>query len=190
MTSLNDKRGFTLLEIIAALIVLGIVAIVLGNLIVYGMQHYVLARDANELSQKAQLAMARLNRELIEMTAVSAASADQIDYTIPKTPPSCTLDTGCQYSIKRAGSRITMEGTNPVTTARVLIDGLTVDNAGSHFLSYVAADGTAWAAASGFNTLAQIRVQIFLSTAAGNSSNYRGTINPRANGGLVAPAPN
>jgi prepilin-type N-terminal cleavage/methylation domain-containing protein len=198
MKRLNNKQGFTLIEIIVVLLILGIVAIVLSNAIVYGIQSYVFARNADQLSQKAQLAMARINMELTAITAVSFISPDQIDYTLAQsTVPSCALPAGCQYSIKRtAGNQITLEGTNPVVAAQVLTDGLTANNGGNNFLSFFRSDGTtAWTIADGFsninsnaNYLATIRVWISLDYLSGsNHLDYKGTINPRVNGILNAP---
>jgi prepilin-type N-terminal cleavage/methylation domain-containing protein len=202
MKYLNDKQGFTLIEIIVVLIILGIVAVVLSNAIVYGVKSFVFARNADQLSQKAQLAMARINIELTAITAVSNISPDQIDYTLTQsTVPSCALPAGCQYSIKRtASNQITLEGINPVVAAQVLIDGLTANNGGNNFLSFFRSDGTtAWTIADGFsntkadgtsnaNYLATIQVKISLDVVSGvNHLNYQGTINPRVNGILNAP---
>ena len=195
----KGESGFTLIEIIVVLVILSIMAVVLTNAIVYGVQSYIFARNANHLSQKAQLAMARINRELTDMTAVTTASADQIDYTLTKsTAPSCTVSTGCQYSLKRTGTQITLEGTNPVVAAQVLIDGVTADYDGTtkKFLSYFQSDGTtAWTTAYKFsnansnaNYLATIQVRISLDfPSGGKPPDYLGTINPRANGVLTAP---
>lgn len=190
-----EEKGFTLIEIIVVLIILGIAAIALANIITYVMQGYTFARNADQLSQKAQLAMSRIKIELTDVTAVSVATADQVDYTLPRSSvPSCTVDTGCQYSIKRTGTSITMEGTNPVITAQTLIDGLTVNNNGNNFLSFYQSDGaTAWTNTSAISDLAKIQIIISLDNETGKgvtSLKYEGSVNPRANTMLNAPKPN
>jgi prepilin-type N-terminal cleavage/methylation domain-containing protein len=199
MKQLKGKSGFTLIEIIVVLVLLGIMAAVLSNAIVYGVRSFVFARDADQLSQKAQLAMARINIELTDITAVSFVSADRIDYTLTQnTVPSCAvaLPAGCQYSMKRNGTQITLEGTNPVVAVQVLIDGLTANNGGNNFLSFFRSDGaTAWTTTDGFsninsnaNYLATIQVWISLDLpSSGDHLGYNGTINPRVNGVLNAP---
>jgi len=174
------------------MIILGIVGVGLSGAVLYGLQGYILARDADQLSQKAQLTLARLNRELTDITAVSFADADRIDFTLPRsaapaTIPACATDEGCQYSIKITGTQITMEGVNPVIAAQPLIDGVTAANGGKVFLSYFKADGAAWSLADGFNNLARMQVQISLDLAGAQPLAYQGTINPRANGLLNAP---
>jgi prepilin-type N-terminal cleavage/methylation domain-containing protein len=191
MKKYKDESGFTLVEMIAVLIILSLVAIVLSNAIVYGIQAYIFARNADQLSQKAQLALARISSELTDITAVSFASADRIDYTLAQsTAPSCASPAGCQYSMKRTGNQITLERiTTPAITAQVLIDGLAANNGGNNLLGYFQSGGGTWIATNAFNTLATIRVQISLDFTGGNPLYYQGTINPRANGILIAPRP-
>lgn len=198
----KGESGFTLIEIIVVIVILGIMAVVLTNAIVYGIQSYVFARNADQLSQKAQLAMARINRELTDVTAISVASADQIDYTLIQILPGCAVSTGCsyQYSIKRTGTQVTLERTTaPIVAAQILINGLNSSNGGNNFLSYFRSTGsTVWTTADGFknikadgssnaNYLGTIKVQFSLDFTGVNPLYYQGTINPRANGVLTAP---
>lgn len=195
MKQFSNKRGFTLIEVIVVLVLLGIVAIAFGNIIISSMQGYIFARNTDQLSQKAQLAMARIKIELTDVTAVSYAAADRIDYTSPRNPPSCTADDGCQYSIKRIGSQITLERiTAPVIAAQVLVDGLTANNGGSDFLGFLPSGGitsgdtTAW-----FAALTTITVQISLDNETGSGVvpvKYESWINPRGNTIINAPTPN
>lgn len=183
MKHFTDRQGFTLIEIIAVLVILSIVAIFSGNTILHGMQGYIFARNTDAVSQKAQLAMARIKLELTNASDVSLASADQIDFTLPRSAlPSCTLDDGCQYSLKRTGAQITLEKTTaPAITPQVLIDGLTTNNGGLIFLSYFKADGASWATADGFSNLTRIKVQLSLDVVKGGIPFLcEGSINPRA----------
>jgi prepilin-type N-terminal cleavage/methylation domain-containing protein len=59
-----DNHGFTLIEVIASLLLMGILAAVAGMGIVTGVQGYLLASENTAISQKAQAALGRLTREL------------------------------------------------------------------------------------------------------------------------------
>lgn len=195
MRRLKGQNGFSLMEIIVVLIIMGVIAIVFSRTIIYSVQNYIFSRNTEQISQKAQLAMARLNIELRDVMAISTATADRIDYTLDRSAvPSCTVAAGCQFSIKRNGNTITLEGTNPVVAAQILIDGLNDNNSGNNFLSYYLSDGTtAWTTANGIDALAKIQVKISLkadSSLGATPLNYEGSINPRANLIFNAPQPN
>jgi prepilin-type N-terminal cleavage/methylation domain-containing protein len=196
MKRFSDKQGFTLIEMIVVLVIMGIVAVVLVNVIVYSMQAYIFARNADQLSQKAQLAMARIKIELTDNTNVSTATSTQITYTVPKSaaPPSCTTAAGCQYTLLLSGTQVTLQDVTNSGTAQVLIDGLTAGNNGNNFLNYYQSDGTAWATTNGFSSLNKIVVNFYLNNDTGSGVvipvSYEGSINPRANTILNAPSPN
>lgn len=61
-----NRKGFTLIEIIAVLVLMGIVFALAGGGIVAGVRGYLLARENALLTQKAQLALSRITRELHE----------------------------------------------------------------------------------------------------------------------------
>lgn len=193
MKRLSKNQGFTVIELIVVLMILSIVAFVLSNVIVYGVQGYFFARNANQSSQKAQLAMTRLNTELTNMTNISLASADQIDFTTPRNSPSCLLDEGCQYRIKRTGANLTLETTDTVPLVsgeQVLIAGLNVGNDGKTFLSYCKQNETTdctWTTADGLNALATIKIQIALDFPDSKPLYFHSSINPRGCGIITAP---
>ncbi|MFH7320807.1 type II secretion system protein [Desulfurivibrio sp. D14AmB] len=57
------KNGFTLIEVIAVLVLLGLLFAMAGGGIAAGARGYLLARENSVLSQKAQLALSRMARE-------------------------------------------------------------------------------------------------------------------------------
>ena len=62
--------GFTLVEVIASLVIVGILGAIAGMGIVTGMRGYLQAKENGHLAQKAQIAMTRIYRELIGLTDV------------------------------------------------------------------------------------------------------------------------
>jgi prepilin-type N-terminal cleavage/methylation domain-containing protein len=162
----NKEQGFTLVEIIVVLVILAIVAVGLSGAIIYSAQNFIFAREANQLSQKAQLALARIKRELVDVKSISSAGSNGIQYT---------LATGGTYSIQYSGNVITMAGINPAVPVQPLVGGVAIGN----IFSYFTTSGAEWTTANPINDLAQIKVVIVLTYQSTNQLTFNTTINPR-----------
>jgi prepilin-type N-terminal cleavage/methylation domain-containing protein len=68
----THATGFTLVEVIASLLIVGILGSIAGMGIVTGLRGYMQAKENGHLAQKAQIALTRINRELMELTDVIA----------------------------------------------------------------------------------------------------------------------
>jgi prepilin-type N-terminal cleavage/methylation domain-containing protein len=66
MGKASRQKGFTLIEAIAVLLIVGVLAAFAGMGIVSAVQGYLFSKDTLAVSEKAMLAMARINRELLE----------------------------------------------------------------------------------------------------------------------------
>ena len=55
-----NKKGFTLIEVVTSMVLIGILALVAGFGLVKVSQGYLFARQNSETVQKAQIAMARI----------------------------------------------------------------------------------------------------------------------------------
>ena len=99
MLSRKPKNsGFTLIEMIVTLILVGITSVLAGMWIVSVAEGYLFARMNAETLQKAQLAMARLTKEFSAIQAVTSATASQITYQRPDSSLSGTTTVTVSFS--------------------------------------------------------------------------------------------
>ena len=115
----NRQKGFTLIEVIVTLILVGILAAFAGLGIIAGVQGYLFSKDNAAVSEKAQLAIARINRELLECYDCSGTTGS---VNVPFTN---TL--GSRY-IQLSGTNIIIsDGTN---------SDILLENVGSFSMTY------------------------------------------------------
>ena len=74
-------RGFTLIELVTVILIVGIVAAIAGMSLVNITSGYVLARKSSEAAQQVQIALTRLNKEFSESKSISSATSTAITYT-------------------------------------------------------------------------------------------------------------
>jgi prepilin-type N-terminal cleavage/methylation domain-containing protein len=94
---MSNEKGFTLIEVIVTLILVGITAALAGMWIVSVANGYIFAKMNASTVQKAQLAMTRLTKEFSSISSVTSADSSQIVYTRPDSnlnPVSVTVSSG------------------------------------------------------------------------------------------------
>jgi len=160
----NRRNGFTLLEIIASLILMALVAGAMVNALGYGVSAYVFTEARVEDAQQARLALSRMRRELMPMQGVDASSdQDTLVYTD---------DDGTQATLALTGTTVTYNG-------HTLVNGLDAYGANEHLFTYAESDGSTWNPATGdFNDLAIITITLKLDSG-GHDFAYTTTVNPR-----------
>jgi prepilin-type N-terminal cleavage/methylation domain-containing protein len=169
--TIEKNNGFSLVELIASLTLAGILAVALMTIVVTALNGFSLSRDAAEISQKANMALARIRIELLNATEISTADPDYVEYV---------SNDGNTYKINKdsANNQITLERTsNPPITAQTLVDNIASDYEADDFLAYTQSTGSDWIS-NDISNLYAITVKL-------KFTNYNDmletTINPRLN---------
>jgi len=190
MKTLKNKNesGFTLIEAIVVMVIMGVLAVGLSMGLVNGIQNYIFANEASQLSQMAQVALARIEKELVEVTAITGISSSQVDYTRAYSPPSCQQVAGCQNRIQMQNNQILLQQINPATiaNAQVLIDNVATY---TDFLAFKDIANADWSLETGntVDNLARINVKLIISYGSNQTLTFESSINPRQGSNLNAP---
>ena len=176
-----NSRGFTLIEVIASMVIMGIVAVVAAMGLVQGVQAYVTTRINTETLQRAEFALNRLKLEFMVMDGVTAADANSITFTSNYS----NRGEGAIYAITHTGTVINLsagDGVNPLLTNLTAGEGA--------FLAYRNTAGGAWTPGQGFNALHTITVQLVIPRPDGQDNfTFTTAVNPRNNGLANGPEP-
>jgi prepilin-type N-terminal cleavage/methylation domain-containing protein len=105
----RNQKGFTLIEVIVTMVLVGIATILGGMLIVSVANGYAFARMNANTVQKAELAMTLLTKEFNAIESVSASSGTGITYTRRDNTLSVVSKT-----ISQSGGQLLLDG-NPLT---------------------------------------------------------------------------
>lgn len=167
---LKSNNGFSLLELIASLALAGILAVALTTIIITAIDGFFLSKDAAEISQKAQLTLARIRIELIDASDISFAGQDKIAFA----------NAYGTYEIERSNSivTITKTGADPIP-AKPLTNGIEPDfYSGNTFFTYQKAGGSPWSTSDGMSELNAIVINLKF----GNYNDaFQTSVHPRNN---------
>jgi len=168
---MNNESGFTLVEIIVSLVLVGMMAAIAGMGIVTGTKGYLLAKENSHMAQKAQLAMARIQRELMELTNIVARQADPAFIIYDNT-------TG-RHAIARDNTTIKMYNLTPGAITLQGDGDILVDNVNNFTLDYFQG-ANAWGGVD-IQLLSAIKPDLALdrSDGSGNTVTFTTTVNPR-----------
>lgn len=168
MKRLNrNSKGFTLIEVIVSLVLVGIMAVVAGMGIVQAAKAFVFTQEATMLSQKGDLAMSRLRRSVQNLTMIvgtpsnSSLVVKRLNKGIPVTESYSLSSSVLQLNYNNNGAQTL---TNSVQ---------------SFALTYSHTNGTAWTPSMGIDKLATVNVSMSLAGPGGAVVTYVDKIMPR-----------
>ena len=172
--------GFTLVEVIASLVIVGILGAIAGMGIVTGMRGYLQAKENGHLAQKAQIALTRINRELIGLTDVVARDDSSDPWVIFENPPPVG-----RQAIAKVGSTLRLYSLVAGATDLSGVTGDTlVDQVDSFTIQYFKGPNPDWIIADGVNLLSAVKIDFALRRKEGREGEagivpFSTTINPR-----------
>ncbi len=191
--SMKRKAGFTLIEIMVSLVLVGLIASIAGISVITATKSYLFARENNAITQKAQLALNRLSREIIELSDVRASDATCMVYESPYG----------KRAIARLGNTLRLfinygSNTCPVSGGDILVDGIVDDPVtGKPGFSILynpnPPDGTTslWSVGQDITNLFVVNIQMDLARPdTGGKVPFHMTVSPRNNnnsGGAALP---
>ena len=163
------RSGFTLLELIVVMVLMGIIGATFVNSLVYGIEQYEASRRIAGITQKARTALTRMHMELTEMQGLDASQAANIDdshfYYVDHD--------GNQASFVLSSGKVTMNG------SYTLVDDLASYGSGQKLFAYEDASGGTWQPSDGFDDLREVDITLLMKTIAGGPRQFTHSVNPR-----------
>jgi prepilin-type N-terminal cleavage/methylation domain-containing protein len=173
----GNQHGFSLVELVASLVIAGILAVALSTVVVTAMDGYVVSQNAADVSQKGQLALARMRLELLNATSVSTATADKIVFSNPDGDYELEKKTGGVITLTRASA--------PAVGPKTLVDTILVTYGADQLFAYHKAPGSGnWSAGEDIALLYAIDITLKFDDM---NTVFSTSVNPRANRLRVAP---
>ena len=172
-STVGSKKGFTLIEVIVTLMLVGIISVFATFGVVQVTNGYVQSVSNAVSSVKGSLVLSRLYREISNLDAVEVAGNDSILFTRE----------GAKIGLALVGTTLLMqEDSIPSDTTSPIL----VDNVHSFSLAYIAMDGNPWTTASDIDQLSRIDLSIVLNNLS-STITFQTSINPIYNNTFNGP---
>ncbi len=169
---LGRHSGFTLLELIASLVLLGLLTSIFSMGLVAAMKSHEFSRSNAQLVQKAQLAVTRISRELMELTEIEAIydeAAGQDPFIVyrrlSKNDSQATSRTGLHFNPADHAIRLYTDftGTTPLTAGSISQGDILVNGVQALMLDFFQGDpSNPWNPGNDFRLLSTIEVRLKL----------------------------
>ncbi|MGD0400023.1 MAG: type II secretion system protein [Syntrophobacteraceae bacterium] len=181
---MQKKTGFTLIELIAVLAIVGVVASMAAFILPQYVNGYLMARDGQSISQKAQIALLRMSIELRALLTVTSTAASPASITFTRLSSSTTNPTIVTQIIAHPGNTITLSNNGVVNTL--------LDNVSTFSLTYYQSGSTQWALAANPNNtylLSYIVIKLGETCSNGTVVNFSTAVSLRNNGNTGGETP-
>jgi len=167
-----NRKGFTLIEILVSLLLVGIVTAVIGLSSYHMVNGFVFARKNSDTLLKGQIAIARMTKELNNVKTVYVASTNGMQITFTSYKDGGTVS----HTISWAGG-----------AANLLLDGIALtDQIGgfslAYYDSYSGTAQTTWSATSRI-----IEINLVLTGAENTPAAFNARVAPSFDVSLVSP---
>jgi prepilin-type N-terminal cleavage/methylation domain-containing protein len=116
-TPLSSEQGYSLIEMLWVLILMGTIMTALTSIFVSGTRSEVDLNDRFRAQQDAVVGLDRLRRDVHCASAATASSATAVTLAVPCVPGGtvkwCTAGSGTQYTLHRLASTAACDATSP-----------------------------------------------------------------------------
>ena len=129
----SDEKGFTLIEVIVTLILVGITAALAGMWIVSVANGYIFARMNAGTVQKGQLAITRLTKEFSALQSVTATASAPTSITFNRADPG--NPSGIPVTVSQSGNTLQLNVNNAGNS-------ILMDNVAGFTLRYCSTPGS------------------------------------------------
>jgi prepilin-type N-terminal cleavage/methylation domain-containing protein len=180
---MRDKAGFTLIEIMVSLVLVGLIAAISGTSVITATRSYLFAKENNAITQKAQLALGRLNREFIELSDIKDANSTCVVYESPYG----------RRAVAKVGSAVHFFSDYATTTCPSTGGDILVDGVQTFSVMFNPSSGVSlWSLGQDIRNLFAVSVQLALARPdTGGAVSFFTTVSPRNNnnsGGAALPS--
>ncbi len=177
--NIDSDSGFTLVEVIVSLVLLGFVAVGTTLIFFSGVSGYVFSQQASAVSQKANLAMVRLTKELSgEMIEIESITSGSVTYVYQYNPVKkryiALVGTGTRKEIKIA------VGDDPPTPADTDVEGVLIDQVSTMTFNFQKCDDSAWIVSDDMGALCKIvlTLTLFINAYVTDTVDFVTTVSP------------
>ncbi len=161
------QNGFTLLEIIVTLIIMGLISLSATAFLLYGVEGFLMARANTEVYQKASIAMERLVRETKNFDTLFQITSDSMRYQRDNQG----------FGVALVGDDIMMIRANALPDEDN--GSILIDNVNAFSIVFEDVDGNPWAVPVDNSLTGLSKITISMTIAVGGTSRtFSAEVNP------------